>query len=372
MSHHHPTACVCVGLGTMPSAMALGGIPRIAHMGADARTMGTDPRTSTGTDGHAAMGTDPRTATGTDLRTTTGTVRCTATALGGGEAAGISIAPTGESASALMANLLPQANSGLASIPQGVYVGEGLPPVPGGDFVDMAELLPEFWALPRDEDGGKSEARSRRARSVQDIFTWLQCFGLYVSVLAPLYPERIAELMAYQSTIVRASQDYAGLAWMRYDSAFRRQAALTGLVKWSAINPTIYTLCFAGITKTATRCDLCFTTTHSTQECAQQGDPDLGVRERLRAIEKAVLSMSPAPTPPPRTGWTPRASGQVCRLWNANQCTYYHCKHTHVCSRCAGPHPALSCTRPVPQSAPPPTSAPPSSRRASGGAARPY
>ena len=250
-------------------------------------------------------------------------------------------------------------------------MGEGLPPVPAkvaakirrGDFVDMAELLPEFWALPRDEDGGKSEARSRRARSVQDIFTWLQCFGLYVSVLAPLYPERIAELLAEQSTIVRASQDYTGLAWMRYDSAFRRQAALTGLVKWSAINPTIYTLCFAGIAKTATRCDLCFATTHTTQECAQQGDPDPGVRERLRAIEKAVLSMSPAPTP---------HHGQVCRLWNANQCTYYHYKHTHVCSRYAGPHPVLSCTRPVPQSAPPQATAPPLSRRASGETAHPY
>ena len=162
---------VCVGLGTMPSAMALRGIPRIAHTGADARTIGTDPRTSTGTDRQAAMGTDPCTSTGTDPHTTAGTVKRTTTALSGEEAPGISITPTGESASALMANLLPQANTGLASIPQGVYVGEGLPPVPAkvaakirqGDFVDMTELLPEFWALPRDEDGGKSESRSRRA-----------------------------------------------------------------------------------------------------------------------------------------------------------------------------------------------------------------
>ena len=167
----------------MPSATALEGIAWIAYTGADARTMGTDPRTSTGT------------------------VRRTTTALSGGEAAGINIAPTGESASALMANLLPQANSGPASTPQGVYVGEGLPPVPAkvaakicrGDFVDMAELLPEFWALPRDEDEGKSEARSRWARSIQDIFTWLQCFGLYVSVLAPLYPESIAVIHYSQS-----------------------------------------------------------------------------------------------------------------------------------------------------------------------------
>ena len=52
----------------------------------------------------------------------------------------------------LMANLLPQANSGLSTGSQGVYVGEGLPPVPTkltakikwGKFIEMAKLLTEF------------------------------------------------------------------------------------------------------------------------------------------------------------------------------------------------------------------------------------
>ena len=167
--------------------------------------------------------------------------------------------------------------------------------------MDMVSFCP---SLGPSQGGGRGQVRSwsRRARSVQDIFTWLQCFGLYVSILAPLHLERIAEFMAYQSTIVRASQDYAGLAWMCYDSAFRRQAALMGLVKWSAINPTIYTLCFAGIAKTATRCDLCFATTQHHSGMCPAGGPGPRVRERLQAIEKAVLSMSPAPTPPPWTG----------------------------------------------------------------------
>ena len=51
-----------------------------------------------------------------------------------------------------MANLLPQANSGLSTGSQGVYVGEGLPPVPTkltakikwGKFIEMAKLLTEF------------------------------------------------------------------------------------------------------------------------------------------------------------------------------------------------------------------------------------
>ena len=67
---------------------------------------------------------------------------------------------------------------------QGVYVGEGLPPVPlkiaakiqRGELVDMGKFLPEFWAPPQ-EDGlqNKSEAKTS--------------FGTYISVLAPLPPK---------------------------------------------------------------------------------------------------------------------------------------------------------------------------------------
>ena len=154
--------------------------------------------------------------------------------------------------------------------------------------------------------------------------------------------------MTYQANIVRASQDYMGLAWVRSDSAFRRQAALTGLTRWSVINPTLYTLCFAGSARTATRCELCFATTHHTKECAQQGYPDPGVRDRLRAIEKAVLSLTPSAGPSaavlPQGGGLVRApSGQACCLWNDNKCTFRHCHHAHVCINCGGGHPVTAC-----------------------------
>ena len=192
------------------------------------------------------------------------------TLVGGADTPAPNPGAAGDSVTALLTNLLPQANTGLASGVQGVYVGEGLPPVPAklaakirrGAYVNMGKLLPEFWASTRDDDQPKQEAKARRARSVQDLFTWLQCYGMYVSVVAPQHPSQIPELTAYQATIVRASQDYAGLAWVRYDSTFRRQAALTGLTQWSAINPTLYTLCFAGSARTATRCELCFAATH--------------------------------------------------------------------------------------------------------------
>ena len=57
-------------------------------------------------------------------------------------------------------------------------------------------------------------------------------------------------------------------------------------------------LCFAGSARTATCCELCFASTHTTKECAQQGDPDPGVKDRLKAIEKVVLSLAPGATGP--------------------------------------------------------------------------
>ena len=49
---------------------------------------------------------------------------------GGGDTPGAGISTAGGSVAALMANLLPQAYSGLAAGSQGVYVGEGLPRYP--------------------------------------------------------------------------------------------------------------------------------------------------------------------------------------------------------------------------------------------------
>ena len=267
--------------------------------------------------------------------------------------------PAGVSVAAKLANLLPSANAELAPCSDGVYVGDGLPPVPAklaakirkGEFVEMGELLPEFWSSHREEDTeGKHEAKVRRSRKVTDIFTWLQCFGSYVSVRAQYTPSLIPELMAYMAAIVRVSQDYAGLAWVRYDAAYRRQAALTGNTHWSTINSTLYTICFTGRATATPRCELCFATTHSTSECAQQGDPDPGIQDRLKAIEMAVLAMTskspaiPGATPKPPNIASGKISSEPCRKWNSNSCTYPRCRYNHVCSSCGGSHPVIRCS----------------------------
>ena len=256
------------------------------------------------------------------------------------------VSGTGTSASASHTNLLPYVGGGLRLSSEGVYVGDGVPPVPEklaskirrGEFVEMGELLPEFWSHTKGEEGEPSrETKSRKTRKVTDIFTWIQCFGTYVSVRTPPAPHLIPEFMAYMATIVRVSQDYAGLAWVRYDAAFRRQAALTGNTRWSVINSTLYTISFTGMAAVTKRCELCFATGHTERECAQRGDTDPDMRDRLKAIESAVLAMAgkqepPKVVPPP----PPRPSGEPCR-------NYPRCRHSHSCSVCGGAHPASKC-----------------------------
>lgn len=249
--------------------------------------------------------------------------------------------------------------------PSGVYVGEGMAPVPKKlaekihrwEYVEMGELLPEFWAGPKEEGESKS-TQSRRPRKVTDITTWAQCFATYVSVLGPRNPAAVPELMAHMTNILRASQDFEGLAWERYDAAFRRQAAAMGNRAWSRINGSLYSICFSSCTaRRRDRCELCLGTTHTTNQCALQGNPDPELDIRVKAVESVLVALAPksgasgsAARPAEGHGSQP---SNVCRLWNRNSCSFPRCRFVHMCSTCGGPHQAVYChnSRPTPHKA---------------------
>ncbi len=79
----------------------------------------------------------------------------------------------------------------------------------------MGELLPKFVTQRKEEES--KERVLRQSRKVTDIITWVQCFSSFVAGMAPAEPQVIPKLMAYLNFVVRASQDYKGLSWMRYD-----------------------------------------------------------------------------------------------------------------------------------------------------------
>ena len=100
---------------------------------------------------------------------------------------------------------LPPSHHGDPSL---VYVAEGLSPIPRQlvnnvlqwKFIDMAELLPEYWPLAKGEDDPK-RATYKRPKQVTEFHTWLQCFGTYCAVLGKQYPAAVPELMSYLLTI---------------------------------------------------------------------------------------------------------------------------------------------------------------------------
>ena len=265
--------------------------------------------------------------------------------------------PPTAAAAAAICNLLPwTGGSGDGSANTGVYIGEGLPPVPQKlaerirrwEFIDMAELLPEFWGSTPStkEPGGKpnpQQIAGRRARRVTDIASWIQCFAVYVGIMAGSSPESVPELMAYLIQIVRVSQDFSGLAWVNYDLAFRRQAAATGNRLWSKINPSLYSICFSGVARANKRCELCLSLTHESGDCALSGEGEHDVGSRLRAIESAVLAMAAGPSSAAVGAANRVAKLEICRSWNENRCTYPKCRFRHVCRVCQGPRPALEC-----------------------------
>ena len=142
----------------------------------------------------------------------------------------------------------------------GVFMGEGLQPVPGrlAERIRRWEFIEMFAELLADQRGGegaaKQTSRAKGRKRVQEIGVWLQCFAVFMGVVVKFVPGVVPSLMAYMVSIIRASQEYEGAAWVAYDAAFRRQAAATGQRDWSGINTSLYTICFTG--KAASRRDV--------------------------------------------------------------------------------------------------------------------
>ena len=121
--------------------------------------------------------------------------------------------------------------------------------------------------------------------------------------------------MAYMTKILRVSQDFAGLGWIRYDAAFGRLVALSGNNKWSEINPTLYAMYFMGATRSTSRCDLCMATSHKTAQWALLGHnhPEFQASGPYM-LESAPRPPQQLPTPGSGPSWC-APSGEICRLW---------------------------------------------------------
>ena len=195
-----------------------------------------------------------------------------------------------------------------------------------GQFVDMVELLPDAWRW--EDTASQLPAHRPRRPPVTEITVWVECFSLMAGVITSRYPEKAHHMFRYLRTIVRASRNFEGTAWVSYDAAFRRQAAVHGSFDWGVIDTTLYNEAFTGRARIRSRCPHCLADTHNARSCPLAPEEWQPQRQK--------------PDTPTHTGGI-----SLCGLFNStkgNSCHYTECRYAHICSNCRrGSHPASQC-----------------------------
>ena len=98
----------------------------------------------------------------------------------------------------------------------------------------MSDLFPNRIGVMKSEKDDEGEDKCmtaiKKKRQVTSIMEWVQCFGIYTAVLAEKYPQKVKDLLGYQTLIVEAHMEYEGGTWMGYvtmsvagDASMRRQ-----------------------------------------------------------------------------------------------------------------------------------------------------
>ena len=151
---------------------------------------------------------------------------------------------------------------------------------------------------------------------------------------------------AYRRTIVRATRNFEGSAWVSYNMSFRRAAANKGSLDWGIPDPGRFNDAFVGRAKTVLRCSFCLSDTHVSDDC-----PDAPVPKQLTAavpghIDQRAGTSVPRPTLVPQQGGRVTGLVEICRLYNhldGPRCRFAGCRFAHLCDRCHRPHPAAEC-----------------------------
>ena len=219
------------------------------------------------------------------------------------------------------------------------------------EFIEMIELVPESWGVESESAASCChQVRPQPRRGpVTNILLWLECYSSLVAALATKYPQYTGEFMAYQRTIIKASRNFEGTAWVLYDRAFRRRAAATKDLKWGRTDSALYNESFTGRAHAIARCHLCLGDTHFKADCP---DRAMALVSQNSVYSQASYS-SQGKLPQRGDGGSFRGplhmapTTEVCQLFNQVRCRATWCKRRHICNHCALPHPVVVCpTRP--------------------------
>ena len=124
----------------------------------------------------------------------------------------------------------------------------------------------------------------QKKKQIESNTDWIQAFTLYTVALTSKFPSATCELLAYQLTIIKASEQYDGLYWRAYDTHYRINTAATGNKQWLQLDTDLYTR-FTSRAKAVTACSMCDGTHHSTADCLR--------RQRKRELGKTSTQSPP-------------------------------------------------------------------------------
>lgn len=205
-----------------------------------------------------------------------------------------------------------------------------------GEYVDFGELPPAKGKSrsPQSVEGQVIVVQAadlvQTRKLIPDLATWTQCFSLYVATLARKYPEKVPELMAYQTIVAKASLKYRWPSWLVYDQNFRQDAAGNPTQSWAKADASIYAQCFTGqALSTENWCAKCQGLDHSSQNCP------------YRPRKRPWSAVGGASSSPSR-----HDQGVVCIKYNKfnGDCKFgRECRYLHVCSTCREAHPVSKC-----------------------------
>ena len=176
---------------------------------------------------------------------------------------------------------------------------------------------------------------------IPDLATWLQCFAIYTAVATENKPELTKGLLAYATTIAKASAKYRWPSWIVYDQNFRQEAADNDVTDWSKVDPSIYTQCFTNTALSGESwCRVCQSVEHNSDSCpSRPSRPSQGPWKRSLS--------TPPPPPPGKKRPPPHSLNAACREYNRldGSCKFGEaCIYMHRCDRCAKMgHPRSRC-----------------------------
>ena len=186
-----------------------------------------------------------------------------------------------------------------------------------GQFVDVFELLNRtVEKADFDKADEADKERLKRKKPERNWTNWLSGYLIYAGVIVKSQPWRAQSLFQYLDIIHRAFLDFAGMAWLRYDQAFRMRSAVQPNLRWDEPQPGLW--------------------------LQHMGPARTNIGERF---DSGHLNKKSAVSQNPRL-----MAGQAVQprmyCWEYNSkgvCSRRPCYFKHECSSCGGRHPNATC-----------------------------